>query len=394
MFSWIFIISAAISPTYIIKLNFFHIPSNLLMLWIALVWVFFALWIIHKRLFFDFVLYLKQINKKLALSVFLFFCASVFSLLYPNFSIKKMAQFTVWFLQPLSLFLIGNYYFFKYPKSKSFLLNSFYALVAAMGFYAVLQYTSLWGLPEMYWGNNIEPKRSLSFFAHPNFYALFSAPLLSFLIPDLFFKIKNQSYKNKLWLICWGVGVLGLLFSMSRAGWLGLAAAGLLYLVTAADKILIKKIIVTFMVLVLVLLCIPNFRYRLILPFYKEKSSISRLSLWHTGIKGIKESPFFGLGLTGFAQKWPQLNTDPNLESHNFPHNIFLNFWLETGLMGLVSIISIFIYGIATGLKTRQDIYKFGVALFLVCLITQGLIDNPYFKNDLALMFWLIFSLL
>jgi hypothetical protein len=45
------------------------------------------------------------------------------------------------------------------------------------------------------------------------------------------------------------------------------------------------------------------------------------------------------------------------------------------------------------GLLYRNDAYKLGVALFLIALLFQGLIDNPYFKNDLAMVFWIILSL-
>ncbi len=41
----------------------------------------------------------------------------------------------------------------------------------------------------------------------------------------------------------------------------------------------------------------------------------------------------------------------------------------------------------------NNQILKLSIALFLIALITQGLIDNPYFKNDLALVFWIILSL-
>ena len=89
-----------------------------------------------------------------------------------------------------------------------------------------------------------------------------------------------------------------------------------------------------FIVIVIVIVSIPNLRWRFLLPFYGEKSAVSRLSLWDTGTKAIKESPVTGLGLTGFSKNWERLNTDPNLDTHNFPHNIFLNFcwyfWYST----------------------------------------------------------------
>ena len=93
--------------------------------------------------------------------------------------------------------------------------------------------------------------------------------------------------------------------------------------------------------IIIVVLAVPNLRWRLILPFYGEKSTVSRISLWRDGISGVKDSPILGLGLTGFGKHYGILNTDPNLDTHNFPHNIFLDFWVETGVLGLISLIGI-----------------------------------------------------
>jgi O-antigen ligase len=182
---------------------------------------------------------------------------------------------------------------------------------------------------------------------------------------------------------------------LSRSGWLGLAAAIGLYTLIAADAKIRKFILGAAFILSLVVIFTPNLRYRFLLPFYGEKSAVSRLSLWQTGVKGIKESPIFGLGLKGFATKWDNLNTDPNLEEkHNLPHNLFLNLWVETGLLGILSFLGIIITSLYIGLKEKTDPYKLGIVLFLTAFLVQGQIDNPYFKNDLALVFWLILSFL
>ena len=167
---------------------------------------------------------------------------------------------------------------------------------------------------------------------------------------------------------------------------------------------------------VLIVAAVPNLRWRLILPFYGEKSASSRVELWGDGLKAIKESPVVGLGLNGFANKYGALNTDPTLDTHNFPHNIFLNFWVETGLLGLISfcyLVGIYVYrGLRpTGVilnpsasegeesqkrsfaAAQDDALKLAIALFLIALVFQGLVDNPYFKNDLALVFWIIMAL-
>jgi O-antigen ligase len=310
------------------------------------------------------------------------------------------------FLQPLSIFFIAGYIFKQNPAHKNFLLSTFYFLLGLSGVYALIQYFALLGLPAAWWGNSIEPKRAIAFFVHPNFYALWSAPLLAFLIPDVFSRLKNcvipspgTSGEKSLiatttvHVLAWLLGATGLLLSLSRSGWFGLGIAMIIYLIVAADN-KIRKIAFGLAIATALIICYyPNLRYRFITPFYGEKSANSRIELWGDGARAIKKSPIFGLGLTGFSKSYGALNTDPTLDTHNFPHNIFLNFWVETGLLGLISFCYLVWVYIYQGFKNRQDIIKFAVSLFLIALIAQGLIDNPYFKNDLALVFWVILAL-
>ena len=217
---------------------------------------------------------------------------------------------------------------------------------------------------------------------------------------------------NCLKALAWLLGAIGLLLSLSRSGWLGLAAAVVVYLIVAADKKIRKIIFASAIIAAAIVVYYPNLRYRILLPFYGEKSASSRVELWGDGLKAVKESPILGLGLTGFANQYGVLNTDPTLDTHNLPHNIFLNFWVETGLLGLISflyIISLYIYrglrgasppiigGVpreAGGGGINDSTIKLAISLFLIALLFQGLVDNPYFKNDLALVFWIILSLI
>jgi len=396
------------------------------MAWVFLVWIIFGLWLITKKHVRDFINFKLSVDKKILIPLSLFFLAGLISIFIGGIDRQKLGQFIVLFLQPISLFFIAGYIFSarggsasggkQNPKSKGLLLTTCYFLLALAGLYAIIQYFTLLGLPPLWWGNSVEPKRALSFFVHPNFYALWSAPLLALLLPSLFsplplgegLGVRVRWFKRAAWII----GAFGLLLSLSRSGWLGLAAAIVVYLIVAADKKTRKIILGGVIVIVMVIVYYPNLRYRILMPFYGEKSASSRVELWGDGLKAVKESPVLGLGLTGFAKQYGVLNTDPTLDTHNFPHNIFLNFWTETGLLGLISFLYIISLNIYRGLRGASPPVKEGwtakrdgvvgdfdrmlalsISLFLIALLFQGLVDNPYFKNDLALVFWIILSL-
>ncbi|MBI5530762.1 MAG: O-antigen ligase family protein [Candidatus Doudnabacteria bacterium] len=401
--AYLFLLTLLLAPTYAIRFKLGGLPANLLMIWVFLFWLIFFFYLLAGKNIKSF--FSSPINKSVLIGTGLFFISGLVSLFVKGLSREKIGQFIVLFLQPISLFFIGNYLLQKFPNLKKYLLSAIYFALAAAGLLAIIQYFSLWSLPMAFWGNSNEPKRAVSFFVHPNFYALWCAPLLAFVLPEALsnFKLKISRLQStdapadggqvNLKLLAWGLGLIGLILSLSRAGWLGFGFATLVYLIVAADKNIRKIAGVIAVVLVVIIISVPNLRWRFTLPFYGEKSAVSRLSLWQTGIKGIKESPVFGLGLTGFSRNWERLNTDKGLtDAHNFPHNIFLDLWVETGLLGLISFTSLCFYLIYFGIKNRANLLKLGVSLFLIALIFQGMVDNPYFKNDLALVFWTILA--
>ena len=185
-----------------------------------------------------------------------------------------------------------------------------------------------------------------------------------------------------------------MLLSFSRAGWIGLFASIIAYALISGEKKIKSTILWLIIALCVITVITPSLRQRLTAPFRGEKSSSSRITLWQSGIKAIKQSPIFGLGLTGYKTKYDELISDKTLPQHNYPHNIFLNLWVETGLLGLVTLTSIILITIYKGLKDKNNILKLSVALFLITFLTQGQLDNPYFKNDLAVVFWIILSLI
>jgi O-antigen ligase len=83
-----------------------------------------------------------------------------------------------------------------------------------------------------------------------------------------------------------------------------------------------------------------------------------------------------------------------------YPHNIVLNFWVETGLLGLLSMAWIIGTALAVGWSGWHRAaagwrpYELGVLLAMVAVVSHGMVDVPYFKNDLSLEFWALIGIL
>ncbi len=396
MMALLFPILIVLLPAYAVRFTAGSIPLNVLLVASLVMWAAFSIWLIRRRLVGEFIQ--SKFSNRVALAVSgVMVLAAVIGVLTVGVDSQSLGALIVLFIQPIGTFFFARFYFQKDPEARNTMLGALLLFVALCGLYAMVQYFTLNGLPEIYWGNANEPKRAIAFFGHPNFYALFAAPALALLIPFVanYFMRRQEGKQLVEWgaIALWLIGAAGLLLSLSRGGWLGLALAVGLYAVVAAPRKIRIAIFGIGVVLVGLVLANTNLRYRVLLPFKGEKSAVSRFSLWDTGWKAISEHPFTGQGLTGFSRNWDRLNTDPNIDRHNYPHNIFLNFWTETGVLGLLAFIVLAGYGIVRGIKNRKNIYALGIALFLVALIGQGMLDNPYFKNDLAMLFWLVMSL-
>jgi O-antigen ligase len=128
----------------------------------------------------------------------------------------------------------------------------------------------------------------------------------------------------------------------------------------------------------------------------KNTSSSNRLTLWSYSKDFLTTSPknfVFGAGIRQFFRKVQKEHyNQEELERLIYPHNILLNFWTEIGLFGMLGFVGVLIALFRLALRISQKDLLFGAgALSALTIFTaHGLIDVPYFKNDLAFIFWIL----
>lgn len=391
--AYCFAILLLAAPLYLVKFKVGPLPANLLMALLPLLWLLSFIQITASGKWENFEKYWSSSPKSIGWPIIIFVIAATISLGISQFSQAALGQYLVWIIQPIVSFIFAAWYWKDAPEHQHPLIVIAYVFLGASGIFALIQFFTFFGLPDIWWGNSVEPKRAISFFEHPNGFSLFVAPLAALVLPDLTNRFFKKQKSGWLALFAWLCGLSGLAVSLSRGSWFGVAAAvGVFVLIKGNWKVWLVALL-AFLVAALLIFNISHLRYRLILPFYGEKSAVARLSLWQTGWEMVKDRPFAGQGLTGFSREWYKFNKDPNLDHYNFPHNIFLNFWIETGMLGLLSFLALSLWIIWKGLHKSAKIAVQAASLGLIAIFIHGLIDIPYFKNDLALEFWLIIAL-
>src|SRR5262249_22430839 len=131
-----------------------------------------------------------------------------------------------------------------------------------------------------------------------------------------------------------------ILFTFSRGGWAALVAVFAGLALTHRHRLrLVGGLVAAGGALV----SIPAIRDRIALDlrFDSGETFSGRLGIWSDSISMLRHRPILGAGLSGFAQRMgPAWATKHQLVAI-YPHNILLNFWSETGLLGMIAFVAI-----------------------------------------------------
>jgi O-antigen ligase len=378
-----------LAPAYVWRFEFTGIPLNFLEIAVFVFWIAFVVYLFKKNLIRDFLSFFKKTPRFLLVTMCLFFLAGFISMLISPAGMRAKGLFIVFFLQPIVTYFPAAY-ILKEEKSKNHFTRLIFVLIGLFSAYGIFQYFTKIGLPVAWWGNPVEPKRALSFFNHPNAFAMWLGPFLALCLPFLFSKEFKPWYLKLTYLL----GLFAFILSLSRAAWLAFAVVIGVFGFLTKDRRIRFAMIGALIAFIIVVASVPKLHNRIQVIFQGDKSTLTRFSQWHTANKMIKDSPILGKGLYGYRTLYDQYNTDSLTEAIEYPHNIFLNFWVDTGLLGLISFLMISVYAAWKGFKGRKVLINLGVFLFILTIFVQGQADHPYFKNDLALIFWIVLGLL
>ena len=296
--------------------------------------------------------------------------------------LSSVGLWRAYLLEPLLLgWLLWHEFQDTSLRVRAFLSLSLSAFtIAALG---IFQFSSGLGIPAPW---DIE-RRITSVFDYPNALGLFLAPVLSALLVFGISTWKERlSHEKKFVVGASGIMLLAIVLAKTEAALVAIPAALLLaFLVSPLPSR--KQKIAAFVLAGVALtgaLAFTPVREKILL---QDFSGSVRLSQWKETIELLKDHPITGAGI-GY---YPELlrtsyHHDWQFEIFQYPHNILLNIWVELGILGVFLFLGGIYYLAKHVWQQRSSPLVLAAGAALLTMLIHGLVDVPFFKNDLAMM--------
>lgn len=372
-------------PFYLIKVDFFIFPIN--MLEILILGMFFF-WLFKQKKI-NLKNYYNKYKKYIFSLSFIFLGLSISAFIngsnYVSWGIIKG-----WFFVPL-LFLFLLFEVIEEDKIENifnvFFFSAFFVAIIALVY--------------LFLGKLTYDGRLQSFFNSPNYLAMYLAPALIIAF------LKQKNIDDKILVSLCLIILIPFYFTYSYAAWFSVLIA-ILIVFFMKNKIYFQKnilqnkkvIILMFIIFLFISFQSKSTKLDDLISFNKRSSLASRNIIWKVSSEIIKDNLVFGIGPGNFQEKYLEYQKfyPPYLEwAVPHPHNIFLTFWLSGGILGLLGFLSLLFFyfkDIFTKIKKENtQVFFLSLGIILVILI-HGTFDTTYFKNDLAVIFWFSFLVL
>jgi len=307
-----------------------------------------------------------------------------------------------YFLEP-NLFLIVFIDLIKNKQDLKIIYAAIFFLVYSLGVVCFYQKMIGQGMLSVETLGADKTLRPTGLFSHPNFLGLFLGPLIVLAFGQIvnFEPKKFLTPINSLIILFLGVGAL--FFARSEGAIIGVVA-GIVFYLLFFKKIRKYVLIGLVAIVLLVAVCSTPRQYFLEKAFLRDLSGQFRLNIWNGAASLLKTSPILGVGLDGYEKLIPDYQAKNFIANSGeklfappqpYPHNLFLAIWLEMGLTGLVIFLWMIVKFFKQGFENikKEPVLAASIMGAMVCILVHGSVDTPYFKNDLAILFWLIIGM-
>ncbi len=376
-----FLLTLFLIPFYWVRFSLCQIPTNIPEFLAILSILFFLIWNLSNK---ETSLFNQSAIKNLRWPVGLILIGLALSYIFNQPTLSGLGIIKSWFIIPLIFaFCLAK------TRSASSTLSTQKILITIFGSLTLvaaiaLIYKSLFLVTY--------DNRLASFYASPNYLAML---LVIGLLAGIFLIAENNSVRIKNYLLPGLILILtALYFTFSLGNWIALTIT--LFIIFTPKKI--SRLLWLFFLFICLFFIFPseNVQERIVHMFGSRSSFNSRLMIWQSSLKIIQDYPILGIGPGNFQDTYLQYQKyfPPYLEwAVPQPHNLFLAFYLQTSIFGLIGFIWLSLVWLNQAWKNQKKRFAGFFLAFILYTLIYGLIDTPFWKNDLSFYFW-IFLLL
>lgn len=385
-------------PLYLVRIKIGKFPTNVLEILVFFVFIY---WIFIKK---EKIFFGDFFKKYLGYSFFcgMIFFGILFSTFFSGNSLASWGIIKSWFFVPIILvLLIGK--IIKKEKIEYIFMSYFFSAttvaIISLGYLILNQLTY--------------DRRLVGIFNSPNYLAMYLAPAIIIGLEQM-----QNSKLKRLILFSLFIIISTLYFTYSYSAWISIVASMVAISLIKNRNSLKKIVIIIAIFLVLFLSQINNKKLTDLLLVNPRSSLSSRIMIWKASEKMIEDNFWLGIGPGNFQEKYLEYQKffPPYLEwAVPHPNNLYLTWWLYGGVLGLVGFLGLVFLFLRDILKriypmeypamqdnfAKQNLFHrvkkepngalfMSLGIMLIILI-HGVFDTTYFKNDLAIIFWLNF---
>jgi len=324
---------------------------------------------------------------------------SVIGILVSPEPIAALGIWRAYFLEPL-LFFVLFADMVRDASTRRTVLGALGISIAVIGLSAVYQKVTGFGIPNPVWIPE-DVRRVTSFFGFPNGIGLIAAPVTVLMAGWAVSSLKKDGAFRNLGVFLLGImaavlGLLSILFAVSEGAMLGVAA-GLLAFGLLYRPLRKAALVLVIAACALVIFYRPLTDYVSLMASMRDDSWHVRKIVWQESLDMLYDRPIFGAGLAGYQTALEPYHEAKHIEIFMYPHNFLLNFWSETGIIGLAGFLVVVwtVFAVAIGLyRDRKDEWlPAGIIAAMIAILVHGLVDVPYLKNDISFLFWIVVGL-
>lgn len=261
--------------------------------------------------------------------------------------------------------------------------------------------TAVCAATSVFFGGLTYDYRLSAWFQSPNLLALFLLPGVILWWAYMLLKERIFVYEGIFWAIMTGVFVA----TQSYGAFVAAFAAILSFLWISRAYVLWKRPVFKIMLIGLLLIGTGIFlggggagitKWTLLITGDERSSLSSREMIWRSAWKMIQDSPVFGIGPGRFQEVYLEYQRfyPPYLEwAVPHPHNLFLSFWLSSGIFGVFSIVWLCLFLCYSMRQISRKTEKALIGALFLGVFVAGLWDVPYFRAEFCFVFWLTLAL-